>query len=569
VGTERQLRARSDEQVEENRRLLISLQQRQRQLEELLAIQQSVSEHAPLQAIIDAVVASAAELLGAQAVTLRLPGGAPSREGLLAPVHGTASEDPPSIPGPVSAGVLAGAGLAAAADEAEADAEFPGLGARSALGAAVPREGGPCGSLVAVWRAADRSGSKADHDMLLAFAALATLALDDARRGAQLVRQAFYDELTGLPNRALFMDRLAQALEETVRTGHGVAVLLCDVDRFKVVNDSLGHTAGDALLVAVADRLRSCVRTPDTASRLGGDEFAVIVRDVVDHGHAVGVADRVLATVGTPFRVAGHELHVSISVGIAVGTGTAATAGDLLRDADLAMYRSKATRGGVEALARWRRAGVPVPPLDFIVVAEETGLIIPLGRHILDRACRQAVEWRAGHPAHRELMLSVNLAPRQLQDEHVVNTVTGVLVQTGLPPTALVLEITENALIEDPHAAQRLEELRGHGIRVAIDDFGTGYSSLGYLRRFPVDVLKIDRSFVAGVGAGDEPEALVRAILALGDALHLRVVAEGVESAAQADRLRALGCTLAQGFTFAHPLPAAALGRLLGDQRGP
>jgi diguanylate cyclase len=433
----------------------------------------------------------------------------------------------------------------------------------------------------------------------------------------ELSHQAFHDAVTGLANRVLFRDRVEHALARAARGGARPVVLFLDLDNFKAVNDGFGHATGDRLLVDVAARLKGLLRAADTCARLGGDEFAVLLEEPPASGtgetHAAYVAERLIHELGRPFRCEGAEFLVGVSVGIA-----AAEPGDgveeLLRNADLAMYRAKA-RGkgryevfepamhetvrrrleleaelraaveagcgefvlhyqpiaritdsavtGFEALVRWRhpRRGV-VPPGEFIAIAEETGLIVPLGRMVLREACRQTQRWQRVHDA--PLTITVNVSGRQLADPDFVREVSAALAATGLTPAALVLEMTESVLIDDSEGTLgRLAALKALGVRIAIDDFGTGYSSLAYLRRFPVDLLKIDKTFIDEVGSGTAESPLPRAILGLGGALGMAVVAEGVETASQWERLREMGCELGQGYFLARPMPPADAERLL------
>ena len=427
-----------------------------------------------------------------------------------------------------------------------------------------------------------------------------------------LAHQAFHDDLTGLPNRALFSDRLEHALS---RRDHGpVAVVYCDLDDFKVVNDSLGHAAGDRLLSEVAQRIRGLLRPSDTAARLGGDEFAVLLEDVGGEAGALQVAQRLLAALRQPLDLGSTVVFPQASVGVAVSTDASTTAEELLRRADTAMYAAKgggkdtvtvfrprldaAQRGrlelradlqaalerdelelhyqptvdlatgalaGVEALVRWRhpRRGL-VPPGEFIPLAEDSGLIVPIGRWVLAEASRQAVAWERAHGSRATI--SVNLSGRQLALPEVVDDVRRALADSGLDPRRLLLEITESVLLEEtPELGDRLEALKDLGVRLAVDDFGTGYSSLAYLQRLPVDVLKIDKAFVDALGDGAEQQALAETIVTLARMMRLQAVAEGVERGEQARVLRSLGCDLAQGYLFARPLQADAIGALLAS----
>jgi len=440
-----------------------------------------------------------------------------------------------------------------------------------------------------------------------------------------LEHQATHDALTALPNRALFQGRLEQALAGAARGGDAVAVLFLDLDRFKVVNDSLGHAAGDDLLVAVAGRLAGCVRGGDTVARLGGDEFAVLLAGLGVGREATRTAERIIRALDAPFRLGGHDVVTATSIGIAVG-GTGHAAVDLLRDADVALYRAKARgrgryavfdatmnaralerleleadlrralrRGefevyyqpkvdlatgrlaGLEALVRWRHPvrGV-VGPGAFIPVAEETGLIQPLGQWVLEEACRQARRWgeaaeaAGGGPA---VVVSVNLSARQFAQPTLVEDVARALAAGGADPRQVQLEITEGVAMGNAEATvEILRRLKGLGVGLAIDDFGTGYSSLAYLKRFPVDALKIDRAFVTGLRRETADSSIVGAVVGLGRALRLAVVAEGVETAEEAAQLCELGCALGQGYHFARPLPRAQVDALLlseGPLRAP
>ncbi|MEV4702614.1 bifunctional diguanylate cyclase/phosphodiesterase [Actinoplanes sp. NPDC049316] len=460
--------------------------------------------------------------------------------------------------------------------------------------------------------ARNRAMSKVD-------AATAALRLDIERRQEvetrlrqrenELQLMALHDPLTGLANRAGLDARLAA----TVGRRADVALLLIDLDDFKLVNDAYGHAAGDTMLMQFADVLRGCVRSEDVAARIGGDEFVVLLTDIVDADSAMTAAHRVLAAAAdTPVRLGEDTLPVRASIGVATSR-TGDTPKDLLRRADVAMYQAKnlGTHGvqlhdpsmsdrraadaqlgedlsgalerdeltvlyqplvdlsdsrpiGVEALVRWQhpRLGV-VSPGRFIPIAERSGLINALGMYVLEQACRQVVAWSG------DMYVSVNLSPRQLQVPTLVQDVLSVLARTGLAPARLVLEITESALVDDAASISMLAAFRSHGIRVAIDDFGTGYSSLHYLTRLPVDILKIDRSFVAELNGTPEGAGITEAILRLSHALHLTTVAEGIETTDQAAELQLLGCGVGQGYLFAAPLPAGELVTLLRSSPRP
>jgi diguanylate cyclase (GGDEF)-like protein len=431
---------------------------------------------------------------------------------------------------------------------------------------------------------------------------------------AQLEHLAFHDSLTDLANRALFNDRVRHALARARRDGSSLAVLFVDLDDFKVVNDSLGHGAGDRLLREVGARLRGCLREHDTVGRLGGDEFAILAEDT-DLDTARMLAQRVLTALGAPFPLVGGQVTIRASIGIALDDQLDLDEAQLLRNADIAMYVAK-SRGkgiyevfqgsmlrsvrdrhdvhaalegaierrelvvhyqpivdlhsgrvaGAEALVRWPRPdrGL-VPPAEFIPLAEETGLVVELDRFVLRQACRQMAGWNADAGP---LLLHVNLSAHHLLRSDLAASVAAALGDSGLPPDCLALEITESVLMHDLELAiVRLHELKALGVHLAIDDFGTGYSSLAYLRRFPIDALKIDKAFVDGVAGGPQESAVARAIIALAGTLHLDTVAEGVEHPEQAAALAELGCHLAQGFHFSRPVPAADLTARLADQQ--
>ncbi len=429
----------------------------------------------------------------------------------------------------------------------------------------------------------------------------------------ELRHQAFHDALTGLANRALFEDRLAHALAGARRRTHPVAVLFLDLDDFKTINDSLGHASGDDLLRAAALRIGTVVRAADTAARLGGDEFAILVEVMDDDDDVEVIASRILEVLGKPFEVAERQLRVSASVGVAISDGSIDVQ-ELLRNADTAMYAAKASgkntvqvfeQGmhlrvldrleltgemrialeseqfeleyqpiveldtgrirGAEALVRWQHpTRGRLEPAQFIGLAEETGLIVPMGAWILHAACVQAAEWNRGPAARRPLQINVNVSTRQLHDPDFPAVVADVLHQTRLAPSQLVLEITESLLPDDAEATvAQLEQLKHVGVRIAVDDFGTGYSALSRLQRFPIDVVKIDRSFIKGMEHDPSKAQLVQGIMNLGRSLQLEIVAEGIEEREQAEQLRSMRPSLAQGFLFSRPIRSDAFGQLL------
>ncbi|MCU0270715.1 MAG: EAL domain-containing protein [Acidimicrobiales bacterium] len=427
---------------------------------------------------------------------------------------------------------------------------------------------------------------------------------------AQLEYQATHDPLTGLPNRTLLFDRMGQAVARSRRSQGGVAVLFCDLDNFKVVNDSQGHAYGDRLLVHVGERLHNSIRPGDTVSRFGGDEFVVLAEGLRDERDAIVLAERIAEGLRHPFALDGSDVFITTSIGIAYGDDGTRTPEAMIRDADAAMYQAKA-RGrarvevfdagmraralerhhiehdlrsavtgrelrvhyqpivdlardriaGVEALLRWKHPtrGLLYPGT-FIGIAEETGLIVPMGAWVFDQSCTQVARWRSEVPHCGELWLAVNLSASQLGDPGLADDIASVLAATRIDPRAVHIEITESVLMRDVAAsAEALDRLKVLGVRIAIDDFGTGYSSFAYLRRFPVDVLKIDRSFVQDLVNGPAERAIVEAVVTLGHTLGLEVVAEGVETAAQLGMLRELGCDLAQGFHLSEVLPPDSL----------
>ncbi len=445
-------------------------------------------------------------------------------------------------------------------------------------------------------------------------------AVERKRSEAQLLHQALHDALTELPNRAMFLDHVELALERSARTGKRIAVLFLDLDRFKLINDSLGHRAGDRLLCLVATRLRTVTREVDMVARFGGDEFTILCDDVTGEDDAVIVAERVAEAIAAPFAIEGTEVFLTASAGIAiVGQGAAAdiSAEALIRDADAAMHRAKERgksrhelfdevmrttavrrletenalhraleRGefcvhyqptvaldsgqvqGLEALIRWQHPerGL-VPPQDFVGLAEETGLIVPIGRWVLDEACSQLARWRELRRERGDrvpLTMAVNLSARQLVQEELANEVAQAIALHAVPPQSLVLELTESLVVgEDERTVEAFARLRELGIRLAIDDFGTGYASLASLKHFPADVLKIDRAFVAGLGRDSVDTPIVAAVIGLAHELGLVAVAEGVETHRQVQVLRRLGCDYAQGHLFSRAVSPAEIDKIL------
>jgi len=436
------------------------------------------------------------------------------------------------------------------------------------------------------------------------------------RAEKQLEHTALHDSLTDLPNRVLFMDRLSQAMQRAKRRkGYMYAVLFLDLDRFKVVNDSLGHNIGDQLLIESSNRLAACLRGEDTVARFGGDEFVVLLEDIQDSGDAIRVAERIQNDLSVPYDLDGYKVIVFISTGIVLSNPTYVRPEDIVRDADIAMYRSKGkglgryeifdpsmldrvmTRLeletdlrkalenqefvvhyqpilemktnqiiGFEALVRWQHPtkGL-IPPAEFIPTAEETGLIVPLGYWVLDEACRQLHAWHAQYPAELRLTINVNLSTRQSSQPDVVKKISMILKKNELDPRFLKLELTESLIIDESGSTvAMLSELREMGIQVQIDDFGTGYSSLSYLHTLPIDTLKIDRSFISRLGINTKNTEIVQTIFSLAHSLGMKVIAEGVETNEQLSSLKDMNCEFAQGFLFAKPVNGVEAGALIG-----
>lgn len=447
-----------------------------------------------------------------------------------------------------------------------------------------------------------------------ALGALTTSAGRQRELAARMREMALQDALTGMPNRRAFVERIHRATARAARHGTSVAVLFLDLDGFKVVNDSLGHAAGDALLVTVAERLRGLVRPEDTVARLGGDEFIILVEDVPDAAAVAKIAERINRALVQPVDLVGRTVNISTSIGIAIADANSVGSSDLLRDADAAMYRAKADgkasyavfepqmhagalarleletelrgaaeRGelvlhyqpkvalehfdviGIEALVRWQhpKRGLLFPDT-FIPLAEATGLLAPIGRWVRQEACRQLRIWQERYPSQPPLHMCVNISAPEFRQPELLADVSRALVEARLPPGCLILELTENVLVtEQDIAGAALGQLRSIGVQLAIDDFGTGHSSLAYLKRFPVDLIKVDRSFVMGLGHEQKDAGIVRVLVGFAATLGMALIAEGVETAAQVTRLLEIGCTKGQGYYFARPQDAASMTALL------
>jgi diguanylate cyclase (GGDEF)-like protein len=431
----------------------------------------------------------------------------------------------------------------------------------------------------------------------------------------QLAHDALHDALTGLPNRTLLMKRLDQVIQlSQANSSYQFAVLFIDLDRFKIINDSLGHMVGDQFLITITHRLQHCLRSHDVVARLGGDEFTVLIENMREPAEATQVAERILAALCKPLSLQGHMLFPSASIGIVIGSSLYQTATDLLRDADLAMYKAKGTGRacyamfttdlhtqtfkvlqiesdlrqaldqkeftlhyqpivslstgnliGFEALLRWQHPQKGfIEPSEFIKISEETGFIIPLGEWVLQEACRQLYAWHQSFPEYWELIVSVNLSSKQLREPRLIEQIDRVLADTGLEGKFLKLELTESMLVDEVEMViQTLNNIRAREIQLSIDDFGTGYSSLSYLPRFPINTLKIDRSFVNRMTSDAESLEIVRAITMLAQSIGIEVIAEGVETVPQLLQLQTIGCEFGQGYWFSRPVDSVAIQELL------
>ena len=634
LDSERQLRDRSERQAAENATLLESLRARQRLSEELSAIQRAISRRDPLADILHSVTRGVRDLIGDDIAVLRQ--GAPTLS-----TENSASE--PWLPAEYQIVSVAGGpdeladwfatvpmpdhlapGRAMRPDKSVHQYTFTAgpsrvqsapRRVRTAIAAPVHESGKVIGSLVVGSCDETREFSDHDHATLLAFAEHASLAVTDANTLEAMYR-AFHDSLTGLASRALFLDRLHHGLLQAVRTRTNLTLLFIDLDHFKTVNDTLGHSAGDDLLITVAERLRHCLRASDTAARFGGDEFVVLLH-ATSADSATVVAGRIIDAISAPIIAGGREVFVGASIGIAASDWGTVSADELLRNADVAMYRAKrAGRGqyamfepqmhvtlverlqleadlrlaldrgemavhyqpivalatgevtGVEALLRWDhpRRG-PLVPADFIAVAEECGALVPIGMWVLREATLQVRRWQqhGGMP----LTVSVNISAGQLAQPNLCAEIAEALAVSRLAPTCLVLEITETLIIGDsPSTLARLRELKELGVQLAVDDFGAGYYSPAALQRFPVDIVKIDPSFVDGIGSSSDATAFARKIVDLAHTLDLQIIAEGVQRREQFDELRLAKCELAQGYYFAEPCRTDELPSLRSELHG-
>ena len=488
------------------------------------------------------------------------------------------------------------------------------LGAKSGITVLIKAKGSPYG-VIGAQSLSVREFTPQDVSFTQAVANILASAIE--RRGAEekTRHEALHDPLTALPNRNLFLDRLGHALAQARRRQDSVAVLFLDLDQFKLVNDSLGHAAGDELLSAVAPRLLQATRPSDTVARFGGDEFAILVEEVSNERDAIRVAERISETLTRPFVLRQREHFVSASAGISIGGG-GETPEALMRDADAALYRAKERgRGGyeifdeamrsrvidhmqtendlrkalqrdelelhyqpivslkdhsvvmLEALLRWRHPerGL-IPPAAFIPVAEESRLILPIGRWVLEEACREATAWQSRDPDRAPVGVSVNLSARELADTQLLKSIESAVVLSGIDPITLRLELTETTLFEEADdPVQSLRALQSLGVRLVLDDFGTGFSSLGYLRRLPLSAIKLDRAFVENLTSDSDDAAIVRAVTEMASTLGLDVCAEGIETAEQLAAIQELGCSHAQGFHFSRPVPPDRIPDLLGD----
>ena len=627
-------RAAERRQAEENAELVSSLRERRALLEKLARIQRKISTRAPLDEVLEAITNGAADLLGDEVVGLRLIDEREPDVMVMVASIGVAPELRDLLQRlPIGAGVGGRAITENRLCITERYQAFDGAidafsedGLQAAMAAPVHLEGQPAGSLVVASHRPGRVYSEAERDILIAFAEHASLALNDARTVDAMnnaldeaMRQALHDDLTGLPNRACFFDRAEQALRNAARDGSYTAVLLFDLDRFKEINDTLGHKYGDRVLREIGPRIHSVMRSADTLARLGGDEFCVLLSRIDGVGRAIDVAQRVVDTLEAPFEIDGMMLVVEASCGIAVAPNNGDNADVLLQRADVAMYVAKNSHGSivayndgldvntpdrlamlgelrtaiaeqqlelhyqpqahlgngqvraVEALVRWKHPTRGLfPPNEFIPMAEHTALIKPLTTWVLNDALRMRRRWLddPSLDVPDALRVAINLSTRSLLDDAFPSEVVEALERWNVPPHLLQLEITESGIMADPPRARRLlDDLAQVGVTLSIDDFGTGYSSLAYLKNLPVNQLKIDQSFVSHMRHDPNDAIIVRSVIDLGRNLGLETVAEGVEDHDTWSELSALGCDSAQGFFLARPMEAENFVVWLRDER--
>ncbi len=610
--------------ADENLQILSGLRERQQLLERLSVIQRSIAHRAELDEIFRAITTGLATLLGEEIALIRMIDTDNPSEHVLVASHGLPPDAVatlrrlPLTQGP-SGRAIRDDDLVVIEDfvneSPEVLAGARAMGITAAMAAPVHEGDVTVGSVIVASRDGARTYSPSEREVLLAFAEHASLALADAK-ALEGREQAFHDPLTKLPNRTLFGERVEIAAAR-LQPGEQMAVLFIDLDRFKTVNDSLGHAAGDELLIASANRIASCVRVEDTVARLGGDEFTVLLSRTRSPIEAEVVADRIVAALSKPLTVAGRDIVPSASVGIAYHDASSPVDSDLLNAADIAMYHAKAAGRGrtqtfrpelserarrrldleselrvaldhgelhlqyqplvdlqgdsgvvaAEALLRWQRAdGAPVVISELIAVAEETGLIQDVGAWALAEACRQGAEWRAS--MDRVPCIHVNLSGHQLRDPEIAWTVKEALAKAHLTPDDVMLEITESVLIgNDEPSLEAVDQLRSLGVRLSLDDFGQGYSSLAYLAQLDIQSLKIDRSFIQRLTVLQGADVIVRHVIEMAHELGMSVVAEGTETLEQVELVRRLGCDEAQGYFFAPPLPPDELVDLLTGRR--
>lgn len=599
--------------LREERTLSASLAERKTLLERLSRIQRSIAGRAPLQQTLDAIVAGVRDVLEDDIVVLhRLDEEHP---GFMNAIAITGADSVAMEALRLLQDSEGACGLAikredvvvmedyAHASDRGAIKAFVDRNLQAAMAAPVRESGRVVGSLGVASFRDGRTYTETEQEVLTTFAEHVSIALTDAQT-LRAVRQALHDPLTGLPSRTLLLDRLEYALSRCQRDGSRVAVIFLDLDRFKLINDTLGHAAGDDMLIRVGGIIRRTIRASDTVGRIGGDEFAIVLEDVNAHYDVVIMVERILSGLREPLHINGVVVHPAGTIGVAISGNGTETAETLLRDADMAMYCGKQdARGdymiysptmrqdradrialeadlrlalerheftlvyqpimdlsqpqmiGVEALIRWQQpTRGNVPPLTFIPIAEECGLIVKIGVWVLRETCRQMAMWNA-HCGRRLAMVSVNVSPRQLLDPTFIADVAAILRETGIDPRSLVLEITETAVLKNTERIiQTLIDLRALGVRIALDDFGTGYSSLTHLLRLPLDVVKIDKTFIDDVVVSTTSRALAHAIIALGRALDIIIIAEGIEDLDQVELLSSLECPFGQGYHFARPL---------------